>query len=192
MRPDDVSGRYLLYPAQFWPHKNHVTAVRALSAMTLFDNAPELVCVGADKGTKDHVMKLAARMGVADRVHTLGFVDRDTLVGLYRNAEALLYPSLFGPDNLPPLEAMALGCPVIAARVSGAQEQLGDAAILVDPLDATGFATAVRTLRNDPVRRDTMIARGRARAEGWTAAQYASAVFALIDTQIAPVRALWP
>ena len=192
LRPDDVPSRYLLYPAQFWAHKNHVTAVRALSAMTLFDHPPDLVCVGADRGTKEHVMRLASRMGVAERVHLLGFVDRDTLVGLYRNAEALLYPSLFGPDNLPPLEAMALGCPVIAARVSGAEEQLGDAALLVDPLDATGYAAAVRTLRHDPIRRDTLIARGRARAEGWTAAQYASAVFALIDAQIAPMRALWP
>ena len=95
-------------------------------------DAPDIVFVGADKGTQKHVMAEAEALGVARRVHTLGFVDRERLVALYQHAEALIYPSLFGPDNLPPLEAMALGCPVIAARVDGADEQIGDAGILVD------------------------------------------------------------
>ena len=102
-----------------------------------------------------------------------------------------MFPSLFGPDNLPPLEAMALGCPVIAARVHGAEEQLGAAALLVDPLDAEGFASGVRLLRDDPAERAAMIERGRIWASRWTAVDYASAVFALIDARIAPVRALW-
>ena len=61
----------------------------------------------------------------------------------------LLYQSFFGPENLPPLEAFALGCPVIAANVSGAVEQLGDAAILVDPKTLEEIAGAIRTLHND-------------------------------------------
>ena len=152
---------------------------------------PALVLVGADRGTRAHVLREAEGLGVGGRIHILGFVDRDTLVALYQQAEALLFPSLFGPDNLPPLEAMALGCPVVAARVDGAEEQLGDAALLVDSLDASAYATAIRSLRDDPAMRAALVARGHIRARRWTATQYAAAGLALIDEHIAPVRALW-
>ena len=133
----------------------------------------------------------AEALGVVRRLHMPGFVSRERLIALYQHADALLYPSLFGPDNLPPLEAMALGCPVIAARVDGAEEQLGDAAILVNPLDPRDYADAVRSLRDYPVRADEMVERGRKRARSWTATEYAREVFSLIDTRIAPFRALW-
>ena len=191
-RPVDLPPHYLFYPAQFWAHKNHITAVRVLDALRSLPDAPDLVFVGTDKGTLKHVMHEAEALGVARRVHALGFVDRERLIALYQHAEALLYPSLFGPDNLPPLEAMALGCPVIAARVNGADEQIGDGGMLVDPLDPRAYAAAVRTLRENPSRCDELVERGRQRARRWTAAQYAAAVLALIDTRIAPVRALWP
>ncbi|MEO8621343.1 MAG: glycosyltransferase family 1 protein [bacterium] len=191
-RPVDLPPRYLFYPAQFLAHKNHITAVRVLDALRSMPDAPDLVFVGADKGTQKHVMREAEALGVARRVHALGFVDRERLVALYQHAEAMLYPSLFGPDNLASLEAMALGCPVIAARVDGAAEQIGDAGILVDPLDPRDYAAAVRALRENPHRCDELVERGRERARSWTATQYAAAVFALIDSRIAPVRALWP
>ena len=190
-RPADLPARYLFYPAQFWPHKNHITAVRVLDALRSMRDAPDLVLVGADKGTRAHVMKEAEALGVARRVHMPGFVDREKLIGMYQHADALVYPSVFGPDNLPPLEAMALGCPVIAARVDGAEEQLGDAAMLVDPLNPRDYAEAVRALREDPVRADLLVERGRERARRWTATHYARSVFELIDQRIGPFRALW-
>jgi glycosyltransferase involved in cell wall biosynthesis len=98
---------------------------------------------------------------------------------------------VFGPDNLPPLEAMALGCPVIAADIPGAREQLGGSAILVDPYEAEGFAAAIRSLRDEPMKTDAMIARGRERARSWTAANYVSAVLDVFNTRIAPMRDLW-
>ncbi|MFM6269445.1 MAG: glycosyltransferase, partial [Dolichospermum sp.] len=55
------------------------------------------------------------------------------MTSLYINAFSLAFMSFFGPDNLPPLEAMALGCPVIASKVSGSEEQLGNNALLVNP-----------------------------------------------------------
>ena len=190
-RPADVPPRYLLYPAQFWPHKNHITALRVIASLgTMFD-APDLVCVGVDKGSKDHVMREAKALGIAHRVQTPGFVDRNRLTALYQHADALLYPSLFGPDNLPPLEAMALGCPVVAARVQGAEEQLGKAAVLVEPFDVDGYANAIRRLREEPFWRDALTELGRERARSWTTSQYVLSVLQLIQSRIAPVRALW-
>jgi glycosyltransferase involved in cell wall biosynthesis len=187
----NVSLPYLLYPAQFWPHKNHVTAVRVLAALNRMYDPPDLICVGIDKGTKDHVMREANALGVGHRVHTPGRVDQSRLISLYQHADALLYPSLFGPDNLPPLEAMALGCPVVAARVSGAEEQLGKAAVLVDAFDVEAYAEAVRRLRDEPYWRDAVVEMGRERARSWATSQYVLEVLGLIQSRIAPARALW-
>ena len=71
------------------------------------------------------VRQTAKEPGLEDRVRILGFVSRDELVYLCRNAYALAYPSFFDPDSIPPMEAIALGCPVIAADVSGARERMG-------------------------------------------------------------------
>ena len=190
-RPSGTPNRYLLYPAQFWPHKNHVTAVRVLAALNRMPDPPDLVCVGGDKGTRAHVLREANALGVGHRIHMPGFVDQAHLISLYRHADALLYPSVFGPDNLPPLEAMALGCPVIAARVPGADEQLGTSAVLVDPFDVEGYAAAVRRLREEPYWRDALVELGRERARAWTTAQYVTSVLGLIQSRIAPARALW-
>jgi glycosyltransferase involved in cell wall biosynthesis len=190
-RPSDLPSRYLFYPAQFEPHKNHVTAIRVIAALSSGAAPPGLVLVGADRGTQAHVMREAEALGVAGRVRTFDVVDRDRLIALYEHAEALLYPSLFGPESLPPLEAMALGCPVIAARVPGAEEHIADAGILVDAFDVEGYAAAVRTLRHDRAERDAMVERGLQRAREWTPAQYAAAGIGLIEAHIAPFRDLW-
>ncbi len=100
-----------------------------------------LVLVGSDKGQLDHVRAQVRERGLDDAVHILGYVEEDELVGLYQHAHALVYLSRFGPENLPPLEALALGCPAIVADVPGAAEQFGDAAIVVDPDDPSRSPT---------------------------------------------------
>ena len=178
-----VTTPYLLYPAQLWPHKDHRTALRALTLL------PEhrLVLVGSDKGAAGHVRADAARLGVADRMALLGFVELDELVALYRGADALVYPSLFGPENLPPLEAMALGCPVVAADVPGAAEQLGDAALRFAPHDHEALSGAVRSLA-DAKLRARLVRAGHARAGELSAEAYVRGVLDFLDAfdQIRP------
>lgn len=181
-----IGEPYLLYPAQFWAHKNHPTLFEALA---LLEQEYELVCVGSDKGQLDHQRRLVAELGVADRVHFLGFVPTEELVALYRHAHALTYVSLFGPENLPPLEAMALGCPVVAADVPGAREQLGDAALRVPALDPGAIADAVRKV-GDPDQRERLVAAGRERAARFTAEGYVGGVLDFID-DFERVRRAW-
>jgi glycosyltransferase involved in cell wall biosynthesis len=180
-----IEAPYLLYPAQFWPHKDHRTLLRALALL------PEhrLVLVGSDKGAVSHVRADAARLGVADRVQILGFVSLDELVALYRGADALVYVSLFGPENLPPLEAMALGCPVIAADVPGAAEQLGDGALRIAPHDHEALASAVRSLA-DGALRERLVRSGRARAGKLRADGYVRGVLDFLD-DFDPIRPRW-
>lgn len=181
-----IPAPYLLYPAQYWSHKNHATLLRALAQLPAYT----LACVGSDKGYLDHVRGIARDLGVLERVRFLGFVETDELAALYRRAHALVYLSFFGPENLPPLEAFALGCPVVQADVPGAREQLGEAALLVPPTDATAAAGAVRRLE-DPSLRASLIEAGRARAAGYTADAYVRGVLDFLD-EFEPVRSCWP
>jgi glycosyltransferase involved in cell wall biosynthesis len=187
-----VRGSYLLYPAQFWPHKNHATLLRVVSELSAEGGAPyELVLVGSDKrGQLAYVQELASAAGITELVHFLGFVGTEELVALYQHAHALTYVSFFGPENLPPLEAFALGCPVIAADVPGAREQLGDAAIMVSPTGAGEIAQAVRRLEETVVRRD-LAARGRERAASLTPEAYVRGVLNFLD-ELEMTRECWP
>jgi glycosyltransferase involved in cell wall biosynthesis len=185
-----VSGRYLFYPAQFWAHKNHPTLLDAVAELARDGREPyELVLVGSDKGQLEHVRSLARETGVVELVHFLGFVETDDLVALYQHAHALTYVSLFGPENLPPLEAFALGCPVVASDVPGAREQLGDAALLVSATDPAQVAEAVRRLE-EPALRGELTELGRRRAEGRTPEAYVRGVLDFLD-EFERVRRGW-
>jgi glycosyltransferase involved in cell wall biosynthesis len=185
-------GDYLYYPAQFWPHKNHVNLLEAVRLLRERDRLPLLLALsGADQGNLSFVKETAARLGIADAVRWLGFVPREDLVGLYRHAFALTYVTFFGPENLPTLEAFALGCPVVASDVSGAREQLGDAALLVDPRSPEQIAAAVTRLHAHPSERAALVERGRARARRFTSAEFVAGVLAWLD-EFAPIRRCWP
>jgi glycosyltransferase involved in cell wall biosynthesis len=182
---------YVLYPAQFWPHKNHVAILRALAWLRdERDVMLHAVFVGSDKGNERHVRRETERLGLSDAIHFLGFVPRADLVALYRNALALAYVTFFGPENLPPLEAFALGCPVAASAVNGSEEQLGDAALLVEPTNHVALGNAILQIRSDPDIRKTLIERGLERARRFTKADYVRGMVAILD-ELEPVIRTW-
>jgi len=186
-----ICGNYLLYPAQFWSHKNHINTIHALEILHKEYNLPlSLVFVGSDAGNLSYVKKVASNRPISEFIHFLGFVSREDLIGLYQNASALVFPSFFGPDNIPPLEAFALGCPVVAANVSGAEEQLGDAALLVDPKDPAEIARTIDRLFKNPSLRAKLIENGFARAHRWTGKNYMREIF-LILNEFEAIRKCW-
>ncbi len=187
-----VRDGFFFYPAQFWSHKNHIGLLRALAILRQrHGKSIPLILSGSDRGNVAHVRAEAGRLGITELVHFAGFVSRAELVALYRNALALVYPTYFGPENLPPLEAFALGCPVVASEVDGAREQLGDAALLADPRDFDALADAMNAVASNPELRQTLVARGLVRARQWTADDYARQALAAIEA-FARVRASWP
>jgi glycosyltransferase involved in cell wall biosynthesis len=182
LEANGIKKPYLLFPAQFWAHKNHATLFEALAELNRdSDEVFELVCVGSDKGQLNQAKTVAKELGIAEAVHFLGFVGIPELVALYQNAFALTYLSLFGPENLPPVEAMALGCPVVAADVPGAREQLGDAALIVPGTDSDAVVAAVREL-GDPAIRKRLVEAGRERARQFTATDYVRGVIEFLDS----------
>lgn len=186
-----VPDNYLFYPAQFWPHKNHAGLLLTLKILRdTYGLDFNLVFTGSDKGNLDYIKEMTAELGLADKIHFFGFVDTEFLRELYRQAFALVYPTFFGPDNLPPLEAFALGCPVIASNLPGAEEQLGNAALLFDPKDAEQMARRIKELHAAPAMRQELIRLGHERALRWTAADYVAQVFRIID-DFEPFRRCW-
>jgi len=180
---------YVFYPAQLWSHKNHVGLLRALKVLE-DEHGLRLpaVFVGSNKGNEAHVREVARQLGLGDRVHFLGFVSREELVALYRGAFALAYVTFFGPENLPPLEAFALGCPVVASAVDGSVEQLGDAALLAGPTDEAAIAAALFRLHEDPAMRARLIEKGSARARAFTSRHYVKGMLAIVDELEGSIR----
>jgi glycosyltransferase involved in cell wall biosynthesis len=187
----NISQEYLFYPAQFWPHKNHVGLLLALKCLReKYDIHFSIVFAGSDKGNLSFVRQKVDELCLSEQVKFTGFISSEDLILLYQNAFALTFASLFGPDNLPPLEAFALGCPVIASKVSGAEEQLGDAAILVNPKEPEAMAEAIRALKENSGLRQTLIQRGFQRAKQWTGKDYIREICSILD-EFAPIRHCW-
>jgi glycosyltransferase involved in cell wall biosynthesis len=186
-----IPGQYLFYPAQFWPHKNHVGLLLAVKCLKENHNLEfPLVLVGSDQGNESYIKEVVKELDLSNQVHFLGFVPQCDMPDLYQNAFALSFTSFFGPDNLPPLEAMSLGCPVVAAAVSGAKEQFGDAALLVDPKQPAEIAKAIKSLFEDVGLRQKLIDSGLIRANQWKANDYAKEIMIAID-DLEAIRRTW-
>lgn len=172
-----LGERWFLYPAVTWPHKNHMMLVRAFAAVAAVDPDVLLVLTGAAGPAETEVADEIARRGLDDRVRRTGRVPRADLDALMADAVALAFPSSFEGFGAPVLEAMALGCPVVAASAAALPEAVGDAGILVDPDDPEEWAQVMTSLLHDDERRGRLAAAGLARAAGagWDAAAAALA-----------------
>jgi glycosyltransferase involved in cell wall biosynthesis len=178
----ELPPNYLFYPAQFWAHKNHANLLFALQSLRDRDQTEmHLVLAGSDQGNLKHIQNLAGQLGLKDLVHFTGFIPREDLIALYCGAFALIYVTLFGPENLPPLEAFVCGCPVIASNVPGAQEQFGEAAMLVNALDSSEIANAIKRMKENPGLRKAYIDKGKKQAQKFTGTDFVRGVFDILD-----------
>jgi len=124
---------FLLYPARLWPHKNHARLFEAFAQLRR--GRPELRLVLTGGGHEG--------ASLPEGVESRGLVSDNELAGLYRSAACLVFPSLYEGFGLPPLEAMACGCPVAASRAGAIPETCGDAAALFDAYDPAAIAAGV-------------------------------------------------
>jgi glycosyltransferase involved in cell wall biosynthesis len=114
------------------------------------------------------------RLGIADSVRFAGYVPEHDMNEFYRRARALILPTLFGPTNIPPLEAFALDCPVAVSGIYGMPEQVGEAGIFFDPYSLESIASSIRRLWVDDGLCQELRAKGKAKAAAWGPAQFAA------------------
>ena len=155
--PDASVARepFLLYPARPWPHKNHARLYQAVSLVR--QERPELTLVLTGAGHDP--------ASLPDGVVSRGDVPLAARVDLYRRAQLVVFPSLYEGFGLPPLEAMACGCPVAASNSGSLPEVCGDAAELFDPTDPAAIAAGISAAL---ARTDELSAAGLRRAAGFT------------------------
>ena len=177
-----IHESYIFYPAQFWPHKNHILLLKAMLILEKQYKLKNLslVLTGSDKGNLEYIKEQISNFKLNHKVHILGFVTQKQMKALYRHALALVYPTLFGPENLPPLEAMALGCPCVVSDVPGAREQYGNSVQYVDSTDETKWAKAIHDILQGK-NRAVLIGRGRKHALVWTGSDFVRGLMRMID-----------
>ncbi len=157
---------YILFVGALEPRKNLVTLVRAFAGLPRQLLAETQLVICGPRGWKnDDFQAEIGRLQPANWLRMTGYVPDEDLPALYRGATVFAYPSLYEGFGLPPLEAMASGVPVIASNVPSLTEVLGDAALLVDPLDVEGWRQGIRTLLCAAEIRQTYVRRGNLHAQ---------------------------
>ena len=166
--------QFVLAVSSMSPHKNFQAIVNAIPLMK---NNIQVVIAG---GMNPRVFSQSGAL-LPDNVMQLGYVSDAELRALYEHAACFVYPSFYEGFGLPPLEAMACGCPVIAASAASLPEVCGDAVLYCDPHDAADIAKKIGQLMSDQTLRDALRIKGLARARQFSWAACARATWAAID-----------
>jgi len=160
----DIHGPFFLYPAITYPHKNHALLIHAFARVAARRPDVLLVLTGGTAASETDVAAAIEGLDLADRVRRLNRIPRPDLEWLFRHAVALTFPSRFEGFGLPVLEAMAVGCPVVAAATTALPEVVGDAGVLLPADDPDPWTSAMLDLLENRARREQLAAAGRARA----------------------------
>lgn len=129
----DLPKKYFFYPAQFWSHKNHIALVEATSIIKKQYPDIYFVFAGSKKNGYESIIESIQKLNVSNNIKILDYVPNEHMPDLYRSARGMIMPTFYGPTNIPPLEAMALGCPVAVSNIYAMPEQIGEAGLLFDP-----------------------------------------------------------
>jgi alpha-1,3-rhamnosyl/mannosyltransferase len=168
----DIPGPFFLYPAATYPHKNHLTLLRAFVRVLGAHPDTTLVLTGAKawqewiiaKEMAQRIKSEIRKLGVESQVRQLGYVPAADLEALYREATALTFPSRFEGFGAPALEAMARGCAVIAANATALPVVVGEVGMLVSPDNADEWADAMNLMIEDEAMRSAFQKAGPERA----------------------------
>lgn len=163
LRNNNLSpGNFAVAVSSMSPHKNFRSIVRAVEL--LGESSYDVVIAG---GVNPKVFS-SRQVHLPSRVKYLGYVSDSELRTLYEHAGCFIYPSFYEGFGLPPLEAMACGCPVIVADTASLPEVCGDAAMYCDPHSHQDIADKIRQIMNDGKLREMLRQKGLARAKCFT------------------------
>lgn len=167
----NLPKKFIFYPAQFWPHKNHQNLIKALSILKKRNIIVHLVLVGSKReewGEFDRVMDFIKKENLEDQIHYFGYVSNNEMGILYKLAIALVMPALIGPTYIPVLEAWYMNCPALYSDIRGCREQAGDAALLFDPNNPQDIAEKIELIWANEDLREELIYKGQKRFNMWT------------------------
>lgn len=177
----NLPAKFFFYPSQFWPHKNHKTLISA--AATIRPECPDiqLVFTGRKKHYYEQIRDYADSIDMLDRITFTGYVPDLDIPSFYLRARALVMPTFLGPTNIPPLEALACGCPVAVSGIYAMPEQLGDAALYFDPHSVNDMASKMKQLWLDDLSCQLLKERGYKKTASWNLNQFAARLKYILD-----------
>jgi hypothetical protein len=167
---------FLYYPANTWPHKDHLTLLRALRRLADQGEPHRLVLTGAGDHERGRLERMIQDQGLSDAVQVLGTVRPPVVRGLYRLCSAVVFPSRFEGFGMPVLEGMRSRVPVLSSDATSLPEVGGDAALYFRAGDVADLAEKIRRITQDEALRADLVARGAARAAGFSWTDTARAV----------------
>jgi glycosyltransferase involved in cell wall biosynthesis len=160
-----IRDSYFLYVGKLQAHKNLNRLVRAFAQYRLESRSQvKLVLVGRKQGNSDGLDEAIEEVGLRSEVIQPGYVSADLLPVLYSGARAFLFPSLWEGFGIPLVEAMSCGTPVLTSNVTCLPEIAEGAAVIVDPYSVESIAEGICALDGSTQLRETLIAKGFARA----------------------------
>ena len=166
-RRHNLSAPFFLYVARLeHPAKNHVRLISAFNEFKSVTRSDwQLIFGGSDWHGAEAIHAAAKQSPFASDIRLLGFVADKDLPALYRAADVFVYPSLYEGFGMPPIEAMACGCPVISSTRGSLGEVVGDAAAIVEPEDVASITKQLISLAGDASLRERLRAAGLAQAK---------------------------
>ena len=161
-----TAGEYLFYPANFWAHKNHALLLTAFNLYCHKHPASllRLVFTGAPGQRMQLLQKAVQAMNLAEKVIFAGFVEANSLAGLFQGSLAVIFPSLFEGFGAPVLEGMFFQKPVLCSSTTSLPELGGDAVLYFDPRRPEEIIQAIEEIATDPELARELSSKGPPRA----------------------------
>lgn len=155
---NNLNKNFIFYPAHYSAHKNHLSVIKSLKYLKEnYNKKINLICCGHDKGNLKYLESKTKELNLEKQITFNKFQTKEEIYNYYKKCKAVLFLSLFGPVNIPPIEAWYYKKPLICN-----QEFIGQvkkAAILVDPLDYKNIAEGINQLDSTELVND-LIAKG--------------------------------
>ena len=160
---------FILYPAQTWPHKNHISLLEAVAQLRERRGlVVPLICTGTKNWFYPTIERRIAELGLTDQARFLGFVSSAEMRDIYRLARAVVVPTLFEAASGPLWDAFLSRTPAACSSVTSLPDQAGDAALVFDPRRPDQIADAIARLWTDDALRAQLVDRGAARVATFT------------------------
>ncbi len=187
----ELPEKYFFYPAQFWPHKNHICILKAVASLRYEKYLDaKVIFTGSDKGNKDYIIQMAKKLGVEDLICFAGFVTYEEMKYLYTHARGTIFASLMGPNNIPPIEAVYLECPLMITDIPGHKEQMGDGVLYFNGYKPETLASQIEKLLTDDNAYQEQVKKQEAKRNELIQYSYGDRILEIID-EFSEMMATW-
>ena len=176
-----IKETYIIYPAQFWKHKNHIRLIKAFKIIN--DHFPhiKLVLTGKKRFEFINIYRLINSLELSDKVVFTEFIPDKDLRILMKNALCLIMPTLFESISIPIYEAFQVGIPVCSSNVVSLPDQVGEAGVIFDPNSVNSIAEKAILLIEDKILRNNLIKKGHDKINALTDEWYSKGLENIVN-----------